>query len=187
MNPFVVTRVSLTSFEESPVRPCTWRPCGGQYGCPCACKDEVPHLADDLLRDLQGARHAGDFLCSRSSVGHPPTVAHAWPVEVPVRQGEVIHIDYGAIFGGYHTDRARNFVAILEQDATKAREEWRVRSADLTQVLRLDPRVVVWQDGAIVRAEHRAQPSRPVDPPGCPGADRDSDQEQHQPVPFCER
>ena len=40
-------------------------------------------------------------------------------------------------------DRARNMVADLEQQATSAREEWRVHSADLTQVLRLDPRAVV--------------------------------------------
>ena len=40
-------------------------------------------------------------------------------------------------------DRARNLVADLEQQATSAREDWRVRSADLTQVLRLDPRAVV--------------------------------------------
>jgi hypothetical protein len=40
-------------------------------------------------------------------------------------------------------DRARNMVADLEQQATSAREEWRVSSADLTQVLRLDPRAVV--------------------------------------------
>ena len=40
-------------------------------------------------------------------------------------------------------DRARNFVADLEQQATSAREAWRVHSADLTQVLRLDPRAVI--------------------------------------------
>ncbi len=40
-------------------------------------------------------------------------------------------------------DRARNLVADLEQRATSAREDWRVSSADLTQVLRLDPRAVV--------------------------------------------
>jgi len=40
-------------------------------------------------------------------------------------------------------DRARNMVAGLEQQATSAREAWRVHSADLTQVLRLDPRAVV--------------------------------------------
>src|SRR5437764_912118 len=40
-------------------------------------------------------------------------------------------------------DRARNMLADLEQRAISARQEWRVRSADLTQVLRLDPRAVV--------------------------------------------
>ncbi len=40
-------------------------------------------------------------------------------------------------------DRARNMVADLEQQATSAREYWRVNSADLTQILRLDPRAVV--------------------------------------------
>src|SRR5271157_5873822 len=40
-------------------------------------------------------------------------------------------------------DRARNMIADLEQQATSAREMWRVHSANLTQVLRLDPRAVV--------------------------------------------
>jgi outer membrane protein TolC len=40
-------------------------------------------------------------------------------------------------------DRARSLLADLEQRAVSAREEWRVKSADLTQVLRLDPRAVI--------------------------------------------
>ena len=40
-------------------------------------------------------------------------------------------------------DRARNMLADLEQRAVYDRQEWRVASADLTQVLRLDPRAVV--------------------------------------------
>jgi hypothetical protein len=44
---------------------------------------------------------------------------------------------------GFEVDRARNMVADLEQRATSAREAWRVHSADLTEVLRLDPRAVV--------------------------------------------
>jgi hypothetical protein len=40
-------------------------------------------------------------------------------------------------------DRARNMLADLEQRAVSARERWRVASADLSQVLRLDPRAVV--------------------------------------------
>ena len=40
-------------------------------------------------------------------------------------------------------DRTRNLLADLEQRAASARQEWRVQSANLTQVLRLDPRAVV--------------------------------------------
>ncbi|HWG45258.1 MAG TPA: hypothetical protein VN688_21010 [Gemmataceae bacterium] len=40
-------------------------------------------------------------------------------------------------------DRARNLLADLEQQAVSARQGWRVASANLTQVLRLDPRAVV--------------------------------------------
>ncbi len=40
-------------------------------------------------------------------------------------------------------DRARNLLADLEQRAVLARQEWRVQSANLTQVLRLDPRAVL--------------------------------------------
>jgi outer membrane protein TolC len=40
-------------------------------------------------------------------------------------------------------DRVRNVVADLEQRAATSRQDWRVESANLTQVLRLDPRAVV--------------------------------------------
>jgi outer membrane protein TolC len=40
-------------------------------------------------------------------------------------------------------DRARNLLADLEQEAVSARQNWRVASAELTRVLRLDPRAVV--------------------------------------------
>ncbi|HZW32577.1 MAG TPA: TolC family protein, partial [Isosphaeraceae bacterium] len=40
-------------------------------------------------------------------------------------------------------DRARNMLADMEQQSVLARQEWRIRSADLTQLLRLDPRAVV--------------------------------------------
>jgi hypothetical protein len=40
-------------------------------------------------------------------------------------------------------DRARNLLADLEQQAVTARQMWRMASADLTRVLRLDPRAVV--------------------------------------------
>ncbi len=41
---------------------------------------------------------------------------------------------------GFEVDRARNMVADLEQKAVMARQNWQVQSANLTQVLRLDPR-----------------------------------------------
>jgi outer membrane protein TolC len=43
----------------------------------------------------------------------------------------------------FEIDRARNLLADLEQRAVSDRQEWRVQSAHLTQVLRLDPRAVV--------------------------------------------
>ncbi|HVC95469.1 MAG TPA: hypothetical protein VND64_17370, partial [Pirellulales bacterium] len=40
-------------------------------------------------------------------------------------------------------DRARNFLADMEQQAVISRQNWRKSSANLTQVLRLDPRALV--------------------------------------------
>ncbi len=60
-------------------------------------------------------------------------------------------------------NRAQRALADLEQMAASAREQWRVASADLTQVLRLDPRAVV------VPVEHDhlqitlIDPARPLD------------------------
>ncbi len=60
-------------------------------------------------------------------------------------------------------DRARNLVADLEQQATMSRQEWRVQSANLTQVLRLDPRSVVYP----MESDHLQitllDPARPLD------------------------
>jgi hypothetical protein len=58
-------------------------------------------------------------------------------------------------------ERARNFLAELEQRAVSAREQWRVASADLTQVLRLDPRAVV------VPLEHDHTQLTLIDPGRC--------------------
>ena len=60
-------------------------------------------------------------------------------------------------------DRAKRLLATAEQNAASTREQWRVASANLTQVLRLDPRVVVDP------AEHDhtqitlIEPARPLD------------------------
>ncbi|MDR3636754.1 MAG: TolC family protein [Isosphaeraceae bacterium] len=47
------------------------------------------------------------------------------------------------LVSGFEVDRARNMLADLEQQAVSARQQWRVQSARLTRVLRLDPRAVV--------------------------------------------
>ncbi len=57
-----------------------------------------------------------------------------------VRRIEVLSKD---LVIGFEIERARNLLADLEQRAVLARQEWRVRSANLTQVLRLDPRAVL--------------------------------------------
>jgi outer membrane protein TolC len=43
----------------------------------------------------------------------------------------------------YEVDRIRNMLADIQQQAATARQQWRVYSARLTKVLRLDPRAVV--------------------------------------------
>jgi outer membrane protein TolC len=47
------------------------------------------------------------------------------------------------LVSAFEVDRARNMLAELEQQSVMARQEWRVQSARLTKVLRLDPRAVV--------------------------------------------
>jgi outer membrane protein TolC len=43
----------------------------------------------------------------------------------------------------FEIDRSRNMLSDLEQRAIMARQQWRIQSADLTEVLRLDPRAIV--------------------------------------------
>jgi outer membrane protein TolC len=47
------------------------------------------------------------------------------------------------LVSAFEVDRARNMLAELEQQSVSERQEWRVHSARLTKVLRLDPRAVV--------------------------------------------
>jgi hypothetical protein len=58
-------------------------------------------------------------------------------------------------------DRAKRLLADLEQRAASAREGWRLASADLTQVLRLDPRAVA------VPVEHDHLQVTLIDPSRC--------------------
>jgi outer membrane protein TolC len=56
--------------------------------------------------------------------------------------GRIEHLS-SELVAKVEVDRIRNVVAELEQQAASARQEWRVQSANLTEVLRLDPRAVV--------------------------------------------
>jgi outer membrane protein TolC len=49
----------------------------------------------------------------------------------------------GELVSEVEVQRARNLLAELEQESASARQAWRVQSAHLTQVLRLNPRAVV--------------------------------------------
>jgi outer membrane protein TolC len=64
-------------------------------------------------------------------------------VERGRRLVEAINVLKRDLVPAVEVDRARNLLADLEQQAVSAREEWRVSSAELTRVLRLDPRAVV--------------------------------------------
>jgi Xaa-Pro aminopeptidase len=50
------------------------------------------------------------------------TIAHSWPMEISAKPGDVIHIDFGAIFGGYLTDIARN--AIVGRPSPRQQRLW---------------------------------------------------------------
>ena len=54
-------------------------------------------------------------------------------------------------------------LADLEQQAVSARQEWRVQSANLTQVLRLDPRAVVEPLEHDHAPDHPDRPGRTLD------------------------
>lgn len=60
-------------------------------------------------------------------------------------------------------DRALSMLADMEQKAAMARQEWRVSSANLTQVLRLDPRVVVDPQEHDHLQITLIEPNRPLD------------------------
>jgi outer membrane protein TolC len=49
----------------------------------------------------------------------------------------------GELVPAVEVERARNMLADMEQRAAENRRDWRVRSAELTRALRLDPRAVV--------------------------------------------
>ncbi len=90
--------------------------------------DAVLRTADAYFQvHQQRGLYAGTLYCvqrGRELVDRIATLSHDLVPEVEV-------------------ERARNMLADLQQRAVSARQEWRVQSANLTQVLRLEPRAVV--------------------------------------------
>jgi Xaa-Pro aminopeptidase len=67
----------------------------------------------ELAAEMQAAvlREGADgVLHAHVHAGLHSTVAHALSLEEAIRPGEVVHVDFGAVFAGYSTDLARNAV-----------------------------------------------------------------------------
>jgi Xaa-Pro aminopeptidase len=67
----------------------------------------------ELAAGIQGAavRLGADALDHADvHAGAHATVVHAWPMGLRLEPGEIVHVDFGAVFGGYRTDIARNAV-----------------------------------------------------------------------------
>jgi len=66
-----------------------------------------------LAASIQGAatRLGADGLDHADvHAGPHATIVHAWPMGLRLEPGQIIHVDFGAVFGGYRTDIARNAV-----------------------------------------------------------------------------
>ncbi len=98
------------------------------YGIQTAKNDALLQTANAYFRVHQyRGMFAGDLYCVERGHDLIQRIAQLSKEFVPVVE----------------VDRARNLVTDLEQRATLKRQEWRVNSANLTQILRLDPRSVV--------------------------------------------
>jgi Xaa-Pro dipeptidase len=84
-----------------------------------------------LAADIQSralALGADSLLHAAVHSGPHSTVVHALSLEEPVREGEVIHVDFGASFVGYATDISRNAVVgrANERQRTIYQELWEI-------------------------------------------------------------
>jgi len=111
----------------------------------------VPLAARQVLNskrfDIQAAKNDALLAIAAAYFGvHQYRGQYAGAVEV-VERGEqlVTRIDQlsADLVPKVEVDRALNMLANMQQHAALARQQWRVASANLTQLLRLDPRVVV--------------------------------------------
>jgi Xaa-Pro aminopeptidase len=85
-----------------------------------------------------GARTFSHTVCSSGVQG---TVVHAHPLDRPIRNGEVIHVDFGGRFDGYSTDLSRNACV---GTPTQRQKEFHYKLWDIEQLIfeHLKPGVV---------------------------------------------
>ncbi len=96
---------------------------------------------------VQAAKNDSLFLTARSYFEvHKYRGQYAGAIDVVLKGRRLVReiADLRAdLVSAVEVDRARSLLADLEQQAVSAREHWRVSSARLSQILRLDPRAVV--------------------------------------------
>ncbi|HTU20379.1 MAG TPA: hypothetical protein VMG10_20110, partial [Gemmataceae bacterium] len=97
--------------------------------------------------NIQGAKNDALLMTARAYFDvHKYRGQYAGMIDT-VRRGRILVRDIAELrrdlIPAVEIDRARNFLANLEQQAVSARQYWRRSSANLTQILRLDPRAVV--------------------------------------------
>ncbi|HTU92183.1 MAG TPA: hypothetical protein VMF69_19025 [Gemmataceae bacterium] len=97
--------------------------------------------------DIQGAKNDALLMTAQAYFNvHKYRGQYAVAIDA-VQRGRGLVADIAALsrdlVSAVEIDRARNLLADLEQNAVFARQNWRMASAALTQILRLDPRAVV--------------------------------------------
>jgi Xaa-Pro aminopeptidase len=76
-----------------------------------------------LAAEMQGCvlRFGADALLhAHVHAGEHSLIVHTLALEEPIRPGEVIHVDFGAVFAGYTTDLSRN--AVVGQPSSAQRD-----------------------------------------------------------------
>jgi len=131
----------------------------------------MPLAAKQVLKskrwDIQSAKNDALLATARSYFDvHRARGAYASAVDVVGRGEQLVEelkVLSRDLIPQVEVDRARRLLADLQQEVATARQDWRISSANLTQVLRLDPRVVVEP----VEHDHlqitMIDPSRPLD------------------------
>lgn len=144
----------------------TWAPSGENYfyqpnpGAPLLPSPQFQFTADMIFQplherqklnsarwDLQASKNDALFMTAKAYFSvHRYRGRYAVSIDA-VERGRQLVTTISALSSDLvprvEIDRARNLLADLEQQAVAARQDWRVSSAELTRVLRLDPRAVV--------------------------------------------